>query len=40
MMVSEWVGNGNIKEFVRTHPNVDPLELVCFLFNVFFFACR
>ena len=29
-MVSEWMGNGSISEFVKTHPNANRLELVCF----------
>ena len=29
-MVSEWMGNGNINEFVRARPNADRLELVSF----------
>ena len=27
-MVSEWMMNGNINEFVRAHPDVNRLELV------------
>ena len=29
-MVSEWMVNGNIREFVRAHPDVDRLGLVSF----------
>ena len=29
-MVSEWMANGNINEFVRAHPSADRLELVGF----------
>ena len=29
-MVSEWMANGSISEFVKTNPDVDRLELVCF----------
>ena len=29
-MVSEWMENGNINEFVRTHPDTNRLELVGF----------
>jgi len=32
-MVSEWMVNGNICEFVKTHPDVDQLRLVCFPFK-------
>ena len=35
VMVSEWIQNGNIKEFVKAHADVDPLELVCSPFDVF-----
>ena len=31
VMVSEWMENGNINEFVKTHTNANRLELVCFL---------
>jgi len=30
VMVSEWMENGNINEFMRAHPSVNRLELVCF----------
>ena len=33
-MVSEWMMNGNICEFVKAHPGVDRLKLVCFLFKM------
>lgn len=39
VMISEWVGNGNIKEFLKTHTDADPVELVCFLFNVLTLIC-
>ena len=29
-MVSDWMGNGNISEFVKAHPAVNRLELVGF----------
>ena len=32
-MVSEWMPNGNINEFVWTHPDADRFELVGFLFE-------
>lgn len=32
-MVSEWMGNGDIKEYVKAHPNVNRLELVRFSSN-------
>ena len=34
VMVSEWMENGNIKEFIEAHTDVDQVELVCFLFKV------
>lgn len=30
-MVSQWVENGNINEFVKANPDADRLELVCIL---------
>ena len=33
-MVSEWMVHGNINDFVKTHPDVDRLRLVGFLFKV------
>lgn len=30
VMVSEWMENGNIIEFVKANANVDRLGLVCF----------
>ena len=27
-MVSDWMEHGNINEFIKGHPKVDPLELV------------
>jgi len=32
VMVSEWMENGDITEFVKTHTDVNRPELVCFLF--------
>ena len=29
VMVSKWMVNGNINEFVKADPNVDRLGLVC-----------
>lgn len=29
VMVSEWMANGNINEFVKAHPGADRLGLVC-----------
>ena len=29
-MVSEWMANGNINEFVRVHPDANRFELVSF----------
>ena len=34
-MISDWMVNGNINDFVRAHPDVDRLELVGFSFDVF-----
>jgi len=30
VIVLEWMANGDINEFVKVHPDVDRLELVCF----------
>ena len=30
VMVSRWMENGNINEFVEANPDVDRLQLVCF----------
>ena len=38
VMVSEWMANGNINEFLKVHPNVDRLELVCFLFKILIYT--
>ena len=38
VLVSEWMVKGDVNEFVRAHPDVDRLELVCFLLNVLVFA--
>ena len=40
VMVSEWMINGNINEFVKTNINADWLGLVGFLFKVLIFACH
>ena len=29
-MVSEWMANGNVSEFVKAHPGADRSGLVCF----------
>jgi len=34
VMVSEWMPNGNINEFVKAHPDANRLELVRGLFHV------
>ena len=40
VMVSEWMMNGNINEFLRVNINADRLKLVCFfLFKALIFAC-
>ena len=33
-MISEWMENGNINEFVKANPNANRLALVCFPFKV------
>ena len=33
-MVSHWMENGNIDEFVKANPDADHLGLVCFSFKV------
>jgi len=33
-MISDWMINGNINEFVRARPEVNRLGLVCFPFGV------
>ena len=40
VMVSEWMKNGNIKEFVRAHTDVNPMELVRVLTEVLIVARR
>ena len=32
-MVSEWMPNGNIKQFVETHQAANRFDLVCFLYR-------
>ena len=32
VMISDWMGNGNINEFVKANPEADQLGLVCFSF--------
>ena len=39
-MISEWMENGNIKEFVKAHTDVDTLELVCVLFKIIILVCH
>ena len=29
-MVSDWMSNGNISDYVKAHPEANQLELVCF----------
>ena len=38
VMVSEWMVEGNISEFVKAHPDADRLGLVCLLFKVLTFT--
>ena len=37
-MVSAWMENGNINQFVQTHPEANPLKLVSLPFNQVSFA--
>lgn len=37
VMGSEWMVNGNINEFVKTRPDVNRFELVCF--QVYYLPC-
>ena len=34
VMVSEWMVNGNINQFVKADANADRLGLVCFSFRI------
>ena len=34
-IVSEWMPNGNINEYMKAHPGANQLELVCFSFSLF-----
>jgi len=34
VMVSEWMSNGNIREFTKENANVDRLGLVCFSYKL------
>jgi len=38
VMVSEWMENGNINEFLKAHTDANRLELVCFSFGVRIFT--
>ena len=40
VMVSEWMENGNINTFVKTHPDVNRLELASFPFEALIFPCH
>ena len=40
VMVSEWMVNGTINEFVKADPDADLLGLVCFLLGVLICTCR
>ena len=33
-MISDWMANGNINDFVKAHPDANRLELVCSLLKV------
>ena len=33
-MVSEWMVNGNLNEFVKMNPDANRLELVCFSLGI------
>ena len=34
VMVSEWMENGNVNVFMKAHPGVNRLQLVCFSFKL------
>ena len=38
VMVSEWMANGNITEFLKVGIKADRVELVCFSFKVYVFG--
>ena len=40
VMVSDWMENGDINEFVKGHVDVDKLGLVCYLFKTLTLACH
>ena len=40
VMVSEWMENGNVIEFVKANDNVDRLGLVCSSPDDITFTCR
>jgi len=40
VMVSEWMSNGNIREFTKAKINVDRLKLVRFSFEILIFTCH
>ena len=40
VMVSEWMVNGTINEFVKADPDADRLGLVCFSLKVLICTCR
>jgi hypothetical protein len=40
VMVSEWMVNDNINEYVDAHSHMNRLELVGFSSKVFIFACH
>jgi hypothetical protein len=37
-MVSEWMMNGDINQFVKANADADRLELVCFLLSILAFT--
>ena len=40
VLVSEWMANGNINEFVKANPDADQLGLVRSSFNASTLTCR
>ena len=40
MMVSDWMVNGTITEFVKAHVDADRMELVRFSIKALIFACH
>jgi hypothetical protein len=39
-MLSEWMENGDINQFVKANVDADRLKLVCFSFRMLTFTCH